>query len=162
MPSFPFVLRSAAAALLSGLLAAASAQADGTVQRCEGRDGRVTYSNTPCPDGTALVRKVNTDPPVSVEAKQAAQERARRDSAAVKALEEQRAQQEARDRRQASERAKAEAKAGERCERARRELVRAQAARSELGQRPAPAAKTAQAAQDVERREAEVAKACPR
>jgi hypothetical protein len=152
--------RPAIAALLSSLLTAASAQSDSAVQRCEGRDGRVTYSNTQCPDGTAPVRKVKTDPPVSAEARNAARDRAQRDSAAVLQIEQQRAQQQARERKQAEQRAAAQAKAGERCERARRELARAEAARAELRQRPAPAARTTRAEQDVARREAQVADAC--
>lgn len=156
----PLLRLAAAAAFSASLATAASAQSGGAVQRCEARDGRVTYSNTQCPDGTAPVRNVNTEPPVSAEARNAALDRAQRDSAAVRQIEQQRAQAEARERKQLEQRAAAQAKAGERCERARRELARAQAARAELGQRPTPAARSARAEQEVTRREAQVAGAC--
>lgn len=142
-------------------LPVASAQTS-SVQRCEGKDGRVTYSNTQCPEGTVPVRKVNTDPPVNVETRKAAQDQAKRDTAAVKQLERERAQQEARDRKETDERAKTEAKAAERCERARRELERAQATRAELGRGGATVEKLQKADQDVGRREASAAKDCPR
>jgi hypothetical protein len=45
---------SAGAVLAAMVLAAASAQAQ-TV-RCESRDGKVTYANTACPDGSKAVR----------------------------------------------------------------------------------------------------------
>ena len=67
------------------------------------------------------VRKVNTEPPISVDDRKAAQERARTEGAAAKQVDKERTQQEARDRKQADERAKADAKAKERCENARRE-----------------------------------------
>ena len=57
------------------------------VQRCEGKDGKVTYSNRECPAGTSPVRKVNTAPPVSVPEEKAAKDRAKKDAAEVKQLE---------------------------------------------------------------------------
>ena len=57
------------------------------VQRCEGKDGKVTYSNRECPAGTSPVRKVNTAPPVSVPEQKAAKDRAKKDAAEVKQLE---------------------------------------------------------------------------
>jgi hypothetical protein len=155
------LLRPALALLALALLHSASAQT-GSVHRCEGKDGRVTYSNTQCPEGTVPVRKVNTDPPVDVQARQAAQDQAKRDSAAVKQLERERAQQEARDRRQADARAKTEAKVAERCERARRDLERAQATRTDLGRRGANVAQLQKADLEIGRREASAAKECPR
>lgn len=153
--------RSAVAVAALAFVAAASAQPS-SVHRCEGKDGRVTYSNTQCPDGTVPVRKVNTDPPVSVEAKKAAQELAKKDSAAVKQVEKEQAQQEARDRKQAEERSKAEAKAKEKCERAKRDLERAKATRAELGGRAATVEKMQKADREIGRYEAEVTKDCPR
>ena len=67
--------------LVATLSPAASAQ---TVQRCESRDGKVTYSNTKCPEGTSAVRSVNTSPPVAVDEQKAAKERAKRDAAEAK------------------------------------------------------------------------------
>lgn len=155
------LLRPAVAFLALAVLPVASAQTS-SVQRCEGKDGRVTYSNTQCPEGTVPVRKVNTDPPVNVEARKAAQEQAKRDGTAVQQLERERAQQEARDRKQADDRAKAEARAAERCERARRDVERAQATRAELGRRGATVEKLQKADQEIGRREAGAAKDCPR
>ena len=139
--------------------AAAGAQA---IQRCESKDGRVTYSNTTCPGGTVPVRKVNTEPPISVDDRKAAQERARTDGAAAKKAEKERAEQEARDRKQADERAKADAKGRERCETARRNLERAAAARAELNTRPSTADKIEKAESEVKRRESDVAQECGR
>jgi len=153
--------RSAVAVAALAFAAAASAQPS-SVQRCEGKDGRVTYSNTQCPEGTVPVRKVNTDPPVSVEAKKAAQELAKKDSAAAKQIEKEQAQQEARDRKQAEERAKAESKSKEKCERAKRDLERARTTRAELGSRAASVEKMQKADREIGRYEAEVTKDCPR
>ena len=147
--------------LAAAVAGAASAQS-ASVQRCEGKDGRVTYSNTQCPDGTVPVRKVNTDPPVSVEARKAAQEQAKKDVAAVKQIDKERAQDEARGRKQAEAQAKTEAKTAERCERARRDLDRAKATRADLGQRAATVEKMQKADQEIGRREATVAKECAR
>ena len=57
------------------------------VQRCEAKDGTVTYSNRECPAGTKPVRTVNTSPPISVPDQQAAKDRAKKDAAEVKKLE---------------------------------------------------------------------------
>ena len=156
--------RSVVAIAMVALAAAAgtaSAQS-ASVQRCEGKDGRVTYSNTQCPDGTVPVRKVNTDPPISVEARKAAQDLAKKDAAAAKQLEKDQAQQEARDRKQADERAKADAKAQEKCERAKRDLERARTTRAELGATAATVEKLQKADQALGRHEADVAKECVR
>lgn len=148
----------ALAAAVAGVASAQSA----SVQRCEGKDGRVTYSNTQCPEGTVPVRKVNTDPPISVEARQAAQEQAKKDAAAAKTLEKEQTQQDARDRKQAEERAKADAKAKERCERAKRDLERAKTTRAELGSRGATVEALQKADLAIGRHEADVAKDCAR
>jgi hypothetical protein len=150
-----------AAALTLAATAAALAQS-GTVQRCEAKDGKVTYSNTQCPPGTAPVRKVNTDPPISVEAREAAQAQARKDAAALKKADKERAEQEARERKQAEARARADDKASERCERARRDLERAQATRAEVGRRASTVEQMQKADREVGRRETEAEKACPR
>jgi Domain of unknown function (DUF4124) len=57
------------------------------IQRCEGADGRVTYSNSACPSGTRLVREVDTSPAVSPGEQKAAPDRARRDAKALNDLE---------------------------------------------------------------------------
>lgn len=131
------------------------------VQRCESKDGHVTYSNTQCPPGSTPVRKVNTDPPVSVEEQKAAQERAKKETTAAKQIDKERAQTEARDKRAADERAKTEAKAKERCERARRDLQRAKTTRAELSERAATVDKMQKADHEISRREAEVTRDCP-
>jgi len=148
--------------LLAGLALIPAALAAQSIQRCESKDGRVTYSNTTCPDGTVPVRKVNTAPPVSVEERKAAQDRARKDSAAATQLDKERAQQEARERKLAEERARAEAKARERCEQARRDLERGRNARAEMNARAATIAQLQKADQEIGRREAEVARECAR
>ena len=47
-------------------LPAAAACAAGPIVRCESGDGRVVYSNEPCPDGTRRTRTVNETPAVEV------------------------------------------------------------------------------------------------
>ena len=148
--------------LLAGLTLIPTALAAQSIQRCESKDGRVTYSNTACPDGTVPVRKVNTEPPISVDDRKAAQQRTRKEGAAAKQAEKERAEQEARDRKQADERAKADAKARDRCEAARRNLERAAAARAELNTRPSTADKIEKAESEVKRRESDVAQECGR
>jgi hypothetical protein len=137
------------------------AWAQSGVQRCESKDGHVTYSNTQCPPGSTPVRSVNTDPPVSVEERKAAQERAKKETTAAKQVDKERAQAEAREKRAADERARAEAKAKERCERARRDLQQAKTTRAELSERAATVDKMQKADHEISRREAEVIKDCP-
>ncbi len=108
------------------------------------------------------VRKVNTDPPVSVEAKKAAEDQARKDAAALKAIDKERAQQEARDRKQADERAKADAKANARCQRAQRDLERAKATRADLNAQPLNVERMQKADREISRREADASKECAR
>lgn len=47
-----------------------------SIQRCEGATGKITYSNGDCPEGTRPVRSVQTDPPPTPEAQQAARAKA--------------------------------------------------------------------------------------
>jgi hypothetical protein len=148
---------------LLGLLAAtlppvASAQ---TVQRCESRDGKVTYSNTKCPEGTSAVRPVNTSPPVAVDDQKAAKERARRDAAEAKAVDQSRQKEEAKAERAAADQKKAEDKERQRCEQASRDLERARTARASLMQRSAATIEEVQEAdKELSHREAEADKAC--
>jgi hypothetical protein len=158
----PAVSAPLARLLFAGLALIPAAAGGQAIQRCESKDGRVTYSNTTCPDGTVPVRKVNTEPPISVDDRRAAQERARTEGAAAKQAEKERAEQEARDRKQADERAKADAKARERCETARRNLERSTAARAELNTRPSAVDKIDKAESEVRRRESDVARECGR
>jgi hypothetical protein len=149
-------------AVALALLFSPAVFAQSAVQRCESKDGSVTYSNTECPPGSAPVRKVNTDPPVSVEERKAAQERAKKDSSTIKQIDKERAQEEARAKREADQRAKAEAKSKERCERARRDLQRAKTTRAELSEQAATLDKMQKADREISRREADVAKDCTR
>ena len=143
------------------VLACSTAIAQTSVQRCESKDGKVTYSNTQCPAGTTPVRKVNTDPPVSVEEKRAAEQLARKESAAAKQAERDHAKDEAREKKQAEERAKTAAKARERCERALHDVDRARATRAELTDRSALSVDAMQKAdREITRREALAAKEC--
>jgi hypothetical protein len=145
--------------LLAAMLSpAVSAQ---TVQRCESRDGKVTYSNTKCPEGTSAVRPVNTSPPVAVDEQKAAKERARRDAVEAKAIDQSRQKDEAKAERAAADQKKAEDKERQRCEQASRDLERARTARASLMQRSAATIEEVQKAdKELSRREAEADKAC--
>lgn len=65
----------------------AAAQA---IQRCEGSDGKVTYSDGNCPAGTRRSRAVDTTPAVEPGAQKAARERARREAKALSDIERER------------------------------------------------------------------------
>ena len=82
--SFQTVTRSLLACWLAGFLGAGHAQ---SIQRCEGPDGRVTYSNGNCPSGTRAVREVDTSPAVSPGDQKAARERAQREAKSLNELE---------------------------------------------------------------------------
>lgn len=156
------LLQHARAMLLPlALLAASSAGVAQQVQRCESADGKVTYSNTKCPEGTTPVRSVNTSPPVAVDEQKAAKERARRDAAEVKAIDKARAKDEEQEQRAAAEQKKAQAKERERCDKAKRELEKAKDARAELHRRPATIQQMQKSDGEIAKREAEVARACP-
>jgi hypothetical protein len=158
--TLPCPVRLAFALALSAVPALAAGQG---VQRCESADGKITYSNTRCPEGTTAARAVNTAPPISVDEQKAARERAKRDAAEVKSAEKARAQDDARAQRAAAEQKKADAKKLERCERAQRDLERARATRAALtDQRAATVAQMQKADGEVSRREAEATKACAR
>ena len=155
------------AAIISLLLGTAwTTAAAQTVQRCEAADGKVTYSNSPCPDGTKSARQVNTTPPIAVEEQKAAKDRAKRDAAdakdAEKARDKEREKQEAKVERAAAEQKKAQAKERERCDRAKGDLERARSARASLlQQRAASIDEMQKADREISKREAEAAKACP-
>jgi hypothetical protein len=64
------------------------------IQRCEGAGGRVTYSNSECPEGTKPIKSVQAAPVPPPEAQRAARDQAARDARAARQLaEEQKAQQ---------------------------------------------------------------------
>jgi hypothetical protein len=146
------------ALLLATMAPAALAQG---VQRCESRDGKVTYSNTTCPAGTSAVRSVNTSPPVAVDQQKAAKERSKRDAAEAKAIDQTRQKDEAKAERAAADQKKVEDKERQRCEQARRDLDHARTARAGLmEQRAASIEEMQKADAELSRRETEVAKAC--
>ncbi len=158
--------RRIAAALLLALPAAAFAQG---VQRCEAPDGKVTYSNTRCPDGTSAVRQVNTAPPVAVDEAKAAKDRARDDAARARELDKAKQDEEARERKAVEQKqavdaksdAAARAKERDRCDKARRELAKARDLRADLTAKGAASIGDMQKAdREVTRREAAV-KGCP-
>jgi hypothetical protein len=66
-------------AALVALLMLATAPAD-AINRCEGRDGRVTYTDEPCPTTARNTRRVDDSPPVQV--REAAAREARADAKA--------------------------------------------------------------------------------
>jgi hypothetical protein len=151
--------------LIVTLVAAAGigAAAASTVQRCEGPDGKVTYSNTQCPSGTQPVRKVNTDPPVSVDDQKAAKERTRRDVDEAKKADKQRKEDEAKAEREAGDRRKVEAKDAQKCDKARRDLDTARSRRADLGAaQPATIEQIQKAESEIRRRESDLARDCPR
>ena len=59
-------MRIAPVAICVALLAAANSGLAAAIVRCEGPDGRVTYSNNECPPNTKAVRQVDLAPPVVV------------------------------------------------------------------------------------------------
>ncbi|HTT13450.1 MAG TPA: DUF4124 domain-containing protein [Burkholderiaceae bacterium] len=61
------MLRPCVAAFL-GLALLGSAVGAEPVFRCEGKDGRVTYSDSPCPSDSRTARKLDEAPPVSTAA----------------------------------------------------------------------------------------------
>ena len=58
------MLRVRVAAVVSLALLASTAIAE-PVFRCEGKDGKVTYSDSPCPSDSRAARKLDDAPPVS-------------------------------------------------------------------------------------------------
>ena len=82
--SFLTIARLLLASGLAGICGASQAQ---TIQRCEGPDGRVTYSNGACPSGTRAVREVDTSPAVSPADQKAARDRAQRDAKSMNDIE---------------------------------------------------------------------------
>jgi hypothetical protein len=61
-----------------------------SIQRCEAAGGRVTYSNSECPEGTKPIKAVQAAPAPSPEAQRAARETAARDAQVAQQLAEQR------------------------------------------------------------------------
>ena len=148
--------------MLAAVVAGSAANAQQMqVQRCEAKDGTVTYSNRECPAGTKPVRNVNTSPPISVPDQQAAKDRAKKDVAEVKKLEKDRKQEADEQKRVAEKREKAEAKVVDRCERARRDLARAIEMRNKVDTRAATIEQMQKASQEVSKREDALPKACP-
>jgi len=76
------------------LLLAAAAPAQ-QIQRCEGPGGRISYSNSACPEGTRAVGEIKAAPAPSPEAQAAAREKAARDAQTAAALAQQRQTQQA-------------------------------------------------------------------
>ncbi|MGZ8993468.1 MAG: DUF4124 domain-containing protein [Burkholderiaceae bacterium] len=148
-------------ALAATLLASDALAQQMQVQRCEGKNGTVTYSNRECPAGSSPVRKVNTAPAVSVPEEKAAKDRAKKDVAEVKQLEKDQKKKAEEEKRAAEKRNKAEAKIVDRCERARRDLARAIEMRNAVDTRAATIEQMQKATGEVSRREAELPKACP-
>ena len=80
---FPPLLRCLAGAFALAVTSAAAQP----IQRCEGPDGKVTYSNATCPGGTRAVREVDTSPAITAGEQKAARDRAQRDAKALGELE---------------------------------------------------------------------------
>jgi hypothetical protein len=84
------IIAALAIALAAGVATIVSAQ---QIQRCEGPDGKITYSNAECPVGTTAAKAVQTAPPPSSEAQQAARVRAARDAQTADQIAQQRRSQ---------------------------------------------------------------------
>lgn len=63
------------------------------IQRCEDARGKITYSNTECPQGTSPVKALQAAPAPTPEAQQAARDKATREAQAAQQLGQQRQQQ---------------------------------------------------------------------
>jgi len=63
------------------------------IQRCEDARGKITYSNTECPQGTSPVKALQAAPAPTPEAQQAAREKVAREAQAAQQLGQQRQQQ---------------------------------------------------------------------
>jgi hypothetical protein len=74
---FPTSLRLLLASLT--LVSATGVFAQSAITRCEGADGRISYSNAECPPGTRAVRPVAPPAQPSPEAQKEARERAQRE-----------------------------------------------------------------------------------
>jgi len=62
----PLRLRPLVITLLLALAAGSASAADTAIQRCEGTDGRITYSNGTCPSGTRQQRTIEVAPALEV------------------------------------------------------------------------------------------------
>lgn len=79
VPLFPCLVAAGLTLVTSGVCAQ-------TIQRCEGGDGRVAYSEGPCPPGTRAVRSIAPASRPSPEAQTEARERVQRDKEVAQAL----------------------------------------------------------------------------
>ena len=121
-------LTASAVLLAAGALSTGAATAQ-QVQRCESPEGKVTYSNSTCPDGTQTVRKIEQDSGPSAADQKAARERAQQHSRELDKLERQRQKEEEKA---ARERASAEAKQAKHDADCRKLDARVRAAREEF------------------------------
>jgi hypothetical protein len=117
-----------AAFLAAGSLCAGAAMAQ-SVQRCESPEGKVTYSNSPCPAGTESKRKIEPDAGPSPADQKAARERAQQHSRELDKLERQRQKD---DDNAARERATAEARQRKQDAECRKLEARVRAAKDEF------------------------------
>jgi hypothetical protein len=74
--------------LLAGLALASATGvfAQSAITRCEGADGRISYSDAECPPGTRAVRPVAPAPQPSAQAQKVARERVQREKDVSRAL----------------------------------------------------------------------------
>jgi hypothetical protein len=121
-------LAASAALLAAGALCSGAAPAQ-QVQRCESPEGKVTYSNSTCPEGTQAVRKIEQDPAPTAADQKAARERAQQHSRELDKLERQRQKEEDKA---ARDRAAAEAKQTKRDAECRKLDANVRAAREEF------------------------------
>jgi len=117
-----------AAVIATSMLCAFQARAQ-SVQRCESPEGKVTYSNTSCPTGSAPVRNIEPDPGPTPADQKAARERAQQHSRELDKLERQRQKEEDKATR---DRTAAEAKQAKRETECRKLDARVRAAREEF------------------------------
>jgi hypothetical protein len=141
-------------ALLAAVSLAAGSTAAQTVQRCEGADGKITYSNESCPAGTRAVRNIDVPEAPKASDQKAARERAARDTEAAQALEKRRRDEEAKAvEERAAQRKQAEKQAENKQRECRKLEQRVRAARQDLDKTPLnkrdAAEKKLRAAQDA-------------
>lgn len=120
------------------LMVWAASPAWAQIQRCEGADGKITYSNENCPQGTKAVRKVDTRPPVLEVDVKAAKTRAQREAEELKALEKERQAEEKSQARARESARKKEEKQEQTCNKLRIEVNKAKDAfeHATLNKRP--------------------------
>jgi len=123
----------AALLVVAAVLVAQGAAAQ-ELQRCEGPDGKVSYAQGACPDGTRAARALPPAEPPSAADRKAAQQRGQQDVRDAAAIDRTR---KAEEEKQARDQAQAQARQAKQEAQCRRLQSRLDAARKELAEAPA-------------------------